>query len=661
MRVRIALVSREVHPFVGGGLGAFVSAAARLLSRVAEVTILTTSSFRPVYEQLLAASDPRLPPTSVRIAFVEEPDEDEAGGFYDFVQCYGARTLERLRDLYPNGGPDVIEFPDYHGEAFVTVQAAHTLDRFLDDTCVSVRLHTTHELCLVLNGCCARDRGSLAQFEMERFSLSRADRVIHQGGDILGTYRRFYGADALAPAVLIRYPYSGAEVAPDADVSYSPGSPLRLLYAGRLERRKGVQNLVSALRGMTREDLTLTLIGADTPTGPLGTSMRELLSLAIADDERIELRDALDREGVSAEIRAHDVVVVPSLWECWPYAVIEALHLNRPVLATPVGGLVELVKPGTNGWLSRGTAATDLEAAVEHVLDRSAELERCVRGGASVEHVRSLSDDQRILDSYQQLASVKPRHRLRRPPARTGQPLVSAIVPYYHASRFIRATIESLLAQTHRRLEIVLVNDGSFALEDRIVAELAAQAPIVVVSQMNQGLGAARNFGISQSRGRYVFPLDADNLAAPEFVARCVDILESRPELAYVTAWSRYLDEAGSPRPGSTLGYQPLGNQATLIEQENVAGDAAAVIPRRIFELGFRYNEELTSYEDWHFYRELRRSGRYGAVIPERLLGYRLHDQSMQAVIAQPKRSWLEGEMQALLRENEVQWKSSSV
>jgi hypothetical protein len=98
-----------------------------------------------------------------------------------------------------------------------------------------------------------------------------------------------------------------------------------------------------------------------------------------------------------------------------------------------------------------------------------------------------------------------------------------------------------------------------------------------------------------------------------------------------------------------------------LVDQDNVAGDAAAVIPRRIFDLGFRYSEELTSFEDWHLYRELRQAGRFGAVIPERLIHYRLRADSMQTQFAQPRRARLRGEVQALLRENEVQWKSLSV
>ena len=76
-------------------------------------------------------------------------------------------------------------------------------------SCVCVRLHSTQEICVILNAHYRRDFPSQAQFEMERYSLAHADRLIWQGGDILGTYQRFYGADALAPAIRIRYPYVG--------------------------------------------------------------------------------------------------------------------------------------------------------------------------------------------------------------------------------------------------------------------------------------------------------------------------------------------------------------------------------------------------------------------------------------------------------------------
>jgi glycosyltransferase involved in cell wall biosynthesis len=662
--VRVALASREVYPLGGGGIGQFVAGAARLLASVAEVTVLTTSVFEETYAELRAKQDPRLPPDNVRVVFVPEPTVEEASAWTHVMHCYGARVYERLRELYPDGGPDLIEFPDFLGEAFVTLQAADALDPFLANTRVCVRIHTTAEICEVLDGFYKRDVGSQALHAMERYSLGRADRLIWQGGDVLGTYERFYGPDKLAPATRIRYPYLGPLSADRADAAYTRGAPLRILYAGRLERRKGVHNLIRAATAMERDDFRLTLIGGDTDTAPLGVSMREHLLLAIADDERIELAPPEPREGVAAAIRDHDVIVIPSLWECWPYAALEPLHLNRPVLATPVGGLAELVEPGRSGWLARGSDPPALEEALEALLNGASGLDGLVRSETPRRAALALSDEDEILDAYRSLVAAEPRRRAQR--SRAGaraahrQPLVSAIVPYYRASRHVAATIESLLAQTYPRLEIVLVNDGSFEDEDWIVAELSARMPVVVVSQMNAGLGAARNFGVMQSRGRYVFPLDADNMAAPDFVARCVAILEQRPEVAYATSWSRYIDTDGAPRMQPDLGYEPLGNHAELNTEENVAGDAAAVLRRRLFDAGFRYSEELTSFEDWHLYRELQRAGHFGAVIPERLLYYRLREDSLQAQFAQPKRARLLGEIEALMRENGTRWTSSS-
>jgi glycosyltransferase involved in cell wall biosynthesis len=658
--LRVALVSRELYPLGGGGIGQFVAAAARLLSRIAEVTILTTSVFEEPYERLRAERDPRLPGNDVRVAFVPEPTVEETAGWYHVMHCYGARVLERLKECYPDGGPELIEFPDFLGEAFVTLQAAEACDPFLARTLVCVRIHSSGEVCQVLDGFFKRDLGSRAVHAMERFSLAKADRLAWPGGDVLDTYRRFYGAGSLAPATRIRHPYLGPISAPGIDADYDATGPLRILYAGRIERRKGVHNLIRAVTGMPRDDFRLTLIGGDTATAPLGLSMRAQLELAIADDGRIELRDPVERGSVAEAIRAHHVVVLPSLWECWPYAALESLHLNRPILATPVGGLAELVQDGRSGWLAAGTDHVALQDALEALLERPGELQQIVRSEAPSARARALSDEREILDAYQALASVRPGRHARRRPASARSPLVSAIVPYHRASRYVSDTIESLLAQTYPRVEIVIVNDGSFDEQDWIVAELAGSLPVIVVTQMNQGLGAARNFGVLQSRGRYVFPLDADNVAEPEFVARCVETLEAHPELAYVTAWSRYVDDDGTPLEGPVLGYQPLGNHAAVNAEENVAGDAAALLPRRIFDAGFRYSEELTSFEDWHLYRELQRAGHFGAVIPERLLRYRVREDSMQAVIAQPRRARLVAEIETLIRENEVRWTSSS-
>ena len=110
-------------------------------------------------------------------------------------------------------------------------------------------------------------------------------------------------------------------------------------------------------------------------------------------------------------------------------------------------------------------------------------------------------------------------------------------------------------------------------------------------------------------------------------------------------------------------GFQPLGtgHSADANAEHNIAGDAAALVRRRVFDLGFRYSEELTSYEDWHLYRELERAGYLGAVIPERMVNYRVHGESMTRQVAMSYRIRIEGEIEAHLREHEVDWAAPGV
>jgi glycosyltransferase involved in cell wall biosynthesis len=226
---------------------------------------------------------------------------------------------------------------------------------------------------------------------------------------------------------------------------------------------------------------------------------------------------------------------------------------------------------------------------------------------------------------------------------------------------FVEEALQSIFEQTYTRLEVILVNDGSLREQDRKLAQLANRYPISILTQQNSGLGAARNFGISQSTGRYVMPLDPDNVATPRFVERCVEVLENDSTAAYVNSWLGYIDEDGEAYPPPDEGYQPFSNDAGLLRNLNVAGDATAVIRRRIFDLGFWYSiDGGASYEDWLFYRQLDRNGFRGHAIPERLILYRIRKGSMIREVGIPHHARIVGEMEAHLREEEVVWTSAS-
>ena len=189
--------------------------------------------------------------------------------------------------------------------------------------------------------------------------------------------------------------------------------------------------------------------------------------------------------------------------------------------------------------------------------------------------------------------------------------------------------------------------------------ELAERYGLELVTQPNSGLGAARNAGAAQSRGEYVFFLDADNVATPTFVERCVGVLEADSSLAYATSWARYIDATGSQWGAPGRGLRPLGNWSRLVEERNVAGDAAAVFRRDLFDRGLRFSRELTSFEDWAFYRRLRRAGLVGHVIPEPLLDYRIRGDSMMREVGAPNAERIGGEIRARLAEAEIAWTAS--
>ena len=656
-RPQIAFVSREVAPFHGGGIGTYVTAIARLLSPVADVKVFTTTRHRAAHKNM-PADEARLL-DGFELIFVEEPRGWEIGENEGTLSLWSGRAFEAVCAAYPDGGPDLLECPDYLGEAFVPAQARHAGDQRLRRTTLCARAYTTGEMTAVLDSDLRADFETRLGHQIERYALAHCDHFVWPGGDVLGTYERFFGVDAIASPVLIRHPlFEEGDAGPPPEWKPSEDGLLRLLYVGRLERRKGVFDLARAVSAIGDERLRLTLVGGDTEHAPLGQSARSVLEVMIGDDPRVEFTDRLPRSQLARIVDRHDVVVLPSLWECWPAVGLEALERNRPVLATPTGGYNEIVVPGTSGWLTGAPGAEPLARAIEGLLERPEQIGELIASGGPRATFERLTDADEIRAAYLDLAAEGSA----RPAPATGAqangdaPLVSIVIPYFRLERFIEPAVASATAQTHPRIEVIVVNDGSFREADGILAELAERYEVRILTQVNSGLGAARNAGLIQARGDYVAFLDADNAIKPTFVERCVAALEADPDLAYVTSWLRYIDDHGEPWRGSQPGYHPLGNWTELVEERNVAGDAVAVFRRSVFDNGLAYSPELTSFEDWALYREMHQLGLMGTVIPERLVDYRIREGSMLRLIGSPNQERIESEIRAQIRETLMSW-----
>ena len=126
-----------------------------------------------------------------------------------------------------------------------------------------------------------------------------------------------------------------------------------------------------------------------------------------------------------------------------------------------------------------------------------------------------------------------------------GQPGVAVVIPCYNGGRFLREAIESVLHQTCRAAELVVVNDGS---TDDTAAVARSYEQVRYIEQRNQGAPAARNTGLRSSTSDFLVFLDADDRLQPHALATGVESLAANPEWAFVSGEVRVIAEDGSPR-----------------------------------------------------------------------------------------------------------------
>jgi glycosyltransferase involved in cell wall biosynthesis len=125
-------------------------------------------------------------------------------------------------------------------------------------------------------------------------------------------------------------------------------------------------------------------------------------------------------------------------------------------------------------------------------------------------------------------------------------PLVSVIIPVYNGARFLRAALESVLAQTYRNFEVIVVDDGS--VDDSGV--IAQSFPEVrYIHQTNQGVAAARNHAIEVARGEYFAFLDQDDLWTADKLKLQIAYLLSHPEVGYTLTQQSFFLEPGATLP----------------------------------------------------------------------------------------------------------------
>jgi glycosyltransferase involved in cell wall biosynthesis len=219
----------------------------------------------------------------------------------------------------------------------------------------------------------------------------------------------------------------------------------------------------------------------------------------------------------------------------------------------------------------------------------------------------------------------------------SSKPLVSVIIPTFNAAAHIRQTLDSVLAQTYQAIEVIVVDDGSTDATCAVVEEFVkSDARFQLARQPNAGVGAARNTGIRKARGKYIAPLDADDLWFPEKLAKQVACMEQYGnETGLVYCWPTLIDERGD---FVSTGYPQTveGRLRHALVLRNVVDNASVPLYRAaaLEKVGLYLTRAeqggAQGCEDWDLHIRIAEAFSF-RVVPEYLMAYRQTSSSMSS------------------------------
>ena len=330
--LKVCLISQEYPPETGwGGIGTYTYHLAHGLAKADHRT--TVISYQ-VTAQCCYDDDGvtvwRIPNAQCR-SWLSKSTGFLLGRGYSSLWLRSRAAFRQIDALVAENGPfDIIEAPLWNGEGAAYSRQSRTP--------LIIRLQTPgFQSAGILT-----KKPNRAVERLERKSLARATLIMtisRSVGDLVAGY---YGVDRSK----IRLAPLGIPLSP-VDGPLFEAASHRLLYVGRLEQRKGTQELIEALPSMLIQDplLTVDIVGKDTGQAPGGGSYEDYCRRLVPAKlrERVKFHGFVSEKVLEDFYRSCDVFVAPSRYESFGLIYLEAMRYGKPVIGTRAGGIPEIV------------------------------------------------------------------------------------------------------------------------------------------------------------------------------------------------------------------------------------------------------------------------------------------------------------------------------
>jgi hypothetical protein len=311
--------------------------------------------------------------------------------------------------------------------------------------------------------------------------------------------------------------------------------------------------------------------------------------------------------------------------------------MGLPIVAPALPGNAELLGAGDPGLIEPRDDAAGYAAALARLA--SEPEQRAAIGAAHRERARRELSVRAMADAHGALydellarrddaepapaaADPPPPEPVRLPTRpRRGTPLVSVVIPCFNHGRYLPSCLQHVRAQSWPELEVIVIDDASTEPDTLAVLDrLERDGGVKLIRQAsNGGPSRARNAGIAQARGRYVLPVDADNLLLPDAVERLVEqLVEANERVGFVYPNLQYF---GTRRdyfeaPPYNLFALLFGNYC----------DTCSLVDRSVYDAGIRFPEDIVlGHEDWDIALALADRGIRGEPARAETLLYRKH------------------------------------
>ena len=186
-------------------------------------------------------------------------------------------------------------------------------------------------------------------------------------------------------------------------------------------------------------------------------------------------------------------------------------------------------------------------------------------------------------------------------------PLVSIVITTYNHGIFIRDAIDSVLNQTYKNIEILIVDDGSTDNTNQIILEYI-NPTVKYLYQVNQGLSAARNTGLKIANGEYILFLDADDFLYPDGIMTNASILNKNPEIAFVSGSYKYVDI--NKNELESIAHPIIGNHFHMLILTNYIEMHGTVLYRKKIIEKYLYDTSLKCCEDYDLYLRIAKNNK---------------------------------------------------